>query len=60
NAPMESFFATLKKGLVHHEDDMTHEQARQSLFESVEFFYNRVRLDSALGYRSPLQAEQAA
>ncbi|MFM8584300.1 MAG: IS3 family transposase [Planctomycetaceae bacterium] len=60
NAPMESFFATLKKELVHHEDYQTHEQARQSLFEYIEVFYNRVRLHSALGYRSPLQAEQAA
>ena len=60
NAPMESFFATLKKELVHHEDYQTHEQARQSLFEYIEVFYNRVRLHSALGYRSPLQSEQAA
>ncbi|MFM8220320.1 MAG: integrase core domain-containing protein, partial [Planctomycetaceae bacterium] len=60
SAPMESFFATLKKQLVHHEDDKTHEQARQSLFVSIEVYYNRVRLHSALGYRSPLQAAQAA
>jgi len=60
NAPVESFFATLKKELVHRQHYATHEQARQSLFEYIEVFYNRVRLHSALGYQSPLQREQAA
>ncbi|MFM7158902.1 MAG: IS3 family transposase [Planctomycetaceae bacterium] len=59
-APMKTFFATLRKKLVHHEDYKTQEQARQSLFLAIEVFYNRVRLHSALGYRSPLQSEQAA
>ena len=53
NAPMESFFATLKKELVHHETYRTHAEARQSLFEYIEVFYNRVRRHSALGYKSP-------
>jgi transposase InsO family protein len=60
NAPMESFFATLKKELVHHEHYKTREQARQSLFTYIEVFYNRVRRHSALGYQSPLNFEQAA
>ena len=60
NAPMESFFATLKKELVHHEDYHTREQARQSLFDYIEIFYNRVRRHSALGYLSPIQFEQVA
>lgn len=60
NAPMESFFATLKKELVHHEHYHTRQQARQSLFEYIEVFYNRVRRHSALGYQSPLNFEQAA
>lgn len=60
NAPMESFFATLKKELVHHERYPTRGQARQSLFEYIEVFYNRVRRHSSLGYLSPLQFEQAA
>jgi transposase InsO family protein len=60
NAPVESFFATLKKELVHRQNYATHEKARQSLFEYIEVFYNRVRLHSALGYQSPLQREQAA
>lgn len=60
NAPMESFFATLKKELVHHERYETRDQARRSLFEYIEIFYNRVRRHSALGYLSPAQFEQAA
>ena len=60
NAPMESFFATLKKELVHHERYRTREEARRSLFEYIEVFYNRVRRHSSLGYLSPLQFEQAA
>lgn len=60
NAPMESFFATLKKELVHQQKFETRTQARQSLFEYIETFYNRVRLHSALGYKSPLKFEQAA
>jgi transposase InsO family protein len=60
NAPMESFFATLKKELVHHERYPTRGQARRSLFEYIEVFYNRVRRHSSLGYLSPLQFEQAA
>jgi putative transposase len=59
NAPMESFFATLKKELVHHETYRSHAQARQSLFEYIEVFYNRVRRHSALGYVSPAQFAEA-
>lgn len=53
NAPMESFWATLKCECVHHEHYATHEQARASIFEYIEVFYNRKRLHSALGYLSP-------
>ena len=59
NAPMESFFATLKKELVHHENYATHAEARQSLFEYIEVFYNRVRRHSALGFKSPAQFAEA-
>jgi putative transposase len=60
NAPMESFFATLKKELVHQTRYPTRRAARQSLFEYIELFYNRVRRHSCLGYQSPAQFEQAA
>lgn len=59
NAPMESFFGTLKKELVHRERYQTRSQARQSLFEYIESFYNRVRRHSTLGYLSPVKFEQA-
>jgi putative transposase len=58
NAPMESFFASLKKELVHHEDYATRDQARASIFEYIEAFYNRVRLHSALGYVAPAEYER--
>jgi putative transposase len=57
NAPMESFFATLKKELVHHEKYATRAEARSSLFEYIEVFYNRERRHSALGYVAPAQFE---
>jgi transposase InsO family protein len=60
NAMMESFFATLKTELVHHQRYATHAQARQSIFEYIEVFYNRKRLHSSLGYVSPESFEAAA
>jgi transposase InsO family protein len=53
NAPKESFWSTIKTELIHHENYATREQARQSIFEYIETFYNRTRLHSSLGYRSP-------
>jgi transposase InsO family protein len=53
NAAMESFWSTLKTELVNHENYATHEQARASIFEYIEVFYNRKRLHSSLGYLSP-------
>ena len=53
NAVMESFWATLKTELVHEEHYATREQARRSIVEYIEVFYNRKRLHSSLGYVSP-------
>jgi len=58
NAPVESFFATLKKELVHREKYATREQAKTSLFNYIEVYYNRMRKHSTLGYLSPVQYEQ--
>lgn len=58
NAPMESFFASLKKEMVHGEDYATREEARASIFEYVESFYNRVRRHSSLGYVAPAEYER--
>jgi transposase InsO family protein len=55
NAPMESFFGTLKKELVHDEDYQSREEARQSIFEYIEVFYKRKRRHSALGYQTPVE-----
>jgi transposase InsO family protein len=59
NAPMESFFASLKKELTHHEDYQTRAEARASIVEYIEMFYNPKRLHSSLGYVSPAEYEQA-
>jgi putative transposase len=53
NACAESFWSTLKSELVHHEQYATREQARASIFEYIEVFYNRKRLHSSIGYQSP-------
>ena len=60
NAPMESFFHTLKTELVHHRTYATRDEAKRDLFSYVEGFYNRQRLHSALDYRTPDQAERQA
>ena len=59
NAVAESFFHTLKTELVYHETYRTRMQAKTSLFEYIEVFYNRFRKHSALGYKSPEQYEQS-
>ena len=59
NAAMESFFASLKKELVHDEDYATREEATRSIFEYIEVFYNRVRRHSSLGYVAPAEYERA-
>jgi putative transposase len=60
NAPMESFFHTLKTERVHHRVYATRAEARRDLFHYIEGFYNPRRLHSALGYISPAQAEKMA
>ena len=57
NAPMESFFHTLKTELVMHCDYQTREQARPSLFAYMEVFYNRQRRHSTIHYQTPLAFE---
>jgi transposase InsO family protein len=58
NALMESFNGTLKTECVERESYQTRSQARQSIFEYLEAFYNRQRLHSSLGYVSPVVYEQ--
>ncbi len=57
NAPKESFYASLKCELVHTWARPTRDQARRQVFDYIEVFYNRQRLHSSLGYRSPVAFE---
>jgi transposase InsO family protein len=57
NAPMESFFHTLKVELVHHRDYRTREEARGDIIEYMEMFYNWQRRHSSLGYATPAEYE---
>jgi len=60
NAIAESFFHTLKTEHVYDYRYETRAEARQSIFEYIEMFYNRQRRHSALGYRSPISFELEA
>ena len=60
NAPMESFFHTLKTELVYHRHYQTKEEARKDLFSYIEGYYNHQRLHSALAYKTPEQMERYA
>ena len=57
NAHMESFWGTLKTELLAGKSFATRAQARLAIFAYIETFYNRVRLHSALGYKSPVDFE---
>lgn len=58
NATMEAFWSTLKSELVHRCSFQNLAQTHQALFDYIECFYNRKRLHSALGFRSPVDFEQ--
>jgi putative transposase len=58
NAPMESFWGTLKTELVHHRRFATREQAKQEITEYIEIFYNRLRKQARLGFLSPFAYTQ--
>jgi len=58
NAPMESFFGTLKQELVHHRRYRTRKEAIEEISEYIEIFYNRQRRQARLGYLSPAAYEQ--
>ncbi len=58
NAPMESFWGTLKSELVHHRRYKTRQEAIQDITEYIEIFYNRQRRQAKLGFLSPAAYEQ--
>ena len=60
NAPVESFFGTLKQELVNRCHFATRDVARREVFKYIEAWYNRQRRHSSLGYLSPAEFEQRA
>jgi transposase InsO family protein len=58
NAPMESFFHTFKTELVYQTRFSTRAQARSEIFQWIEEFYNRERIHSSIGYKSPVAFEE--
>jgi len=54
NAPMESFWGTLKQELIHHRHYRSRREAIEEITEYIEIFYNRERLQAGLGYLSPV------
>jgi putative transposase len=56
NAVAESFFSALKNEMFHHQHFDTRDRARFAVADYVEVFYNRRRLHSTLGYRTPYEA----
>ena len=60
NAVAESFFGSLKNEWVNHEDYRTRQQAKQSIFEYIEVFYNRQRRHATLNYKTPVEFEAMA
>jgi transposase InsO family protein len=60
NAPMESFFGSMKTELNCEDAFKTRQNAKNAIFSFIEGFYNGQRLHSAIGYRSPDQMEQLA
>lgn len=60
NAPMESFFHTLKTEQVHHQHYATREHAKSDIFAYIEGFYNRTRRHSSIGYKTPIEIELKA
>lgn len=57
NAPMESFFSRLKVELVYSLNFTSISEAKTSIFEYIEVFYNRKRKHSSIGYKSPVNYE---
>jgi putative transposase len=58
NAITESFFATLKTELIYLEKFQSREEAKLKIFDFIEIFYNRQRIHSSIGYKSPVDFEK--
>jgi len=60
NAPMESFFSRLKVELIYTQQFHSIDEAKSSIFEYIEVFYNRLRRHSSIGYVAPAEFERRA
>ena len=58
NAPMESFWGTLKQELVHHRHYRSRQEAIRDITEYIEIFYNRQRRQARLGFLAPAAFQQ--
>lgn len=58
NAPMESFFHSFKTELVYQTNYQSKDMARREIFEWIEEFYNRKRIHSSIGYKTPVDFEE--
>lgn len=59
NTYAESFFATLKMELIYRVNYKTKEDAKKAIFEYIEVWYNRKRIHSSIGYKTPTQYEES-
>lgn len=59
NACEQSFFASIKTEELFHDHFLTRKEAFSCIFEYIEIFYNRQRLHSSLGYKTPEECEIA-
>jgi len=59
NAPVESFFSTAKRECIYRKEYGTIDEVRKDLYEYIELFYNRKRMHSSLGYKSPVEYRKA-
>jgi putative transposase len=57
NAAMEAFWSTLKREALEQSKHWSKDRVRRETFEYIEALYNRTRLHSSLGYRSPVEFE---
>lgn len=60
NSPMESFFHSLKTEYIYFQEFQTRLEAKSSIFWWIEVFYNRKRIHSSLGYKTPIEYEEEA
>ena len=60
NAVVESFFGTVKQELVHHKQWANIVEVRAAIHDYIEVFYNRQRIHSSLGYRTPSEVDEEA